>query len=52
MSSVVTQHEHQVQGDIGEVEDTEDVIEDPEPESQIQDSNPKETYGSRFSFLI
>jgi len=33
MSSVVTLYEHHVQ----ENEDTEDVIEDPEPEGQIQD---------------
>ena len=32
VSSVVTQYEHHVQGDIEEVEDTEDVIEESEPD--------------------
>jgi len=34
----MTRCEHHAQGDIGEVEDTEDVTEDLEPEGQVQDS--------------
>ena len=52
MPTVVTQFEHHVQ----EEEDTDDVIEDPEPEGQVQDSiatqKPKGKCGSRHDFLI
>ena len=52
MPSVVTQYEYNVH----EEEDTQDVIEDPEQESQVQDllqhTNPRRIYGSQHDFLM
>ena len=52
VSPVVTQYEHHVQ----EKEDTDDVIEDSEPEVRskilLQHTNPKGIYKNQLDFLI